>query len=113
MYVMVLEVVNRPDLRRVRACVGSPGWISLLNMDTGYRWAEKAEPRSLKRDLASVSQGAPNPAKLFVGQLPYYKSEAELKALFEWYGRVVEIAILRDTYGNSKGCAFVNFAELE
>jgi len=39
--VEVLEVVTMPKIRRVRARIENPkGWISLVNMDSGYRWAE-------------------------------------------------------------------------
>ena len=38
--VHVVEVVRRDDLRRVRGRIDNPvaGWISLENMDTGFRW---------------------------------------------------------------------------
>ena len=38
--VHVVEVVRRDDLRRVRGRIDSPvaGWISLENIDTGFRW---------------------------------------------------------------------------
>lgn len=39
-FVNVLEVVHLPDSHRVRARIEHPpGWISLLNTETGYRWA--------------------------------------------------------------------------
>ena len=39
--VHVVEVVRRDDLRRVRGRIDQPvaGWISLENLDTGFRWA--------------------------------------------------------------------------
>ena len=41
--VHVVEVVRRDDLRRVRGRIDRPvaGWISLENMDTGFRWARR------------------------------------------------------------------------
>jgi len=39
-FVNVLEVVHLADSHRVRARIEHPpGWISLLNTETGYRWA--------------------------------------------------------------------------
>ncbi|XP_032894282.1 CUGBP Elav-like family member 1 isoform X1 [Amblyraja radiata] len=50
--------------------------------------------------------------KMFVGQIPRSWSEKELKELFEQYGVVYEINVLRDRSQNppqSKGCCFVTF----
>merc|ERR1712060_292231 len=42
--VSVVEVVDSTEDRRVRARVEEPaGWISLLNTESGLRWAEKVE----------------------------------------------------------------------
>ncbi|CAE7926724.1 CELF4, partial [Symbiodinium sp. KB8] len=60
---------------------------------------------------APQPSGMPAP-KLFVGQLPKEAGEAELCAVFEPYGRIVEFKILkfRDT-GDSRGCGFITFAD--
>ncbi|XP_024279961.1 CUGBP Elav-like family member 2 isoform X3 [Oncorhynchus tshawytscha] len=50
--------------------------------------------------------------KMFVGQIPRSWTETELKELFEPYGAVHQINILRDrtaTPPQSKGCCFVTF----
>ncbi|XP_053576322.1 CUGBP Elav-like family member 1 isoform X1 [Bombina bombina] len=50
--------------------------------------------------------------KMFVGQVPRSWSEKELRELFEQYGAVYEINILRDrsqTPPQSKGCCFITF----
>uniref|UniRef100_H3BI93 CUGBP Elav-like family member 1 n=1 Tax=Latimeria chalumnae TaxID=7897 RepID=H3BI93_LATCH len=50
--------------------------------------------------------------KMFVGQIPRIWSEKELRELFEPYGAVYEINVLRDRSQNppqSKGCCFVTF----
>ncbi|XP_041074405.1 CUGBP Elav-like family member 1 isoform X1 [Polyodon spathula] len=50
--------------------------------------------------------------KMFVGQIPRTWSEKELRELFEPYGDVYEINILRDrsqTPPQSKGCCFVTY----
>ncbi|XP_043938663.1 CUGBP Elav-like family member 1 isoform X2 [Protopterus annectens] len=50
--------------------------------------------------------------KMFVGQIPRPWTEKELRELFEQYGAVYEINVLRDRSVNppqSKGCCFVTF----
>ncbi|KAM4017046.1 CUGBP Elav-like family member 1 isoform 12-T13 [Anomaloglossus baeobatrachus] len=54
----------------------------------------------------------PDSIKMFVGQIPRGWSEKELRELFEQYGAVYEINILRDRSQNppqSKGCCFITF----
>jgi len=46
----------------------------------------------------------PDAIKMFVGQIPKHLSESELKTLFEEYGRVFQINVLRDKVSKqSKG----------
>ncbi|CAH0554930.1 unnamed protein product [Brassicogethes aeneus] len=48
--------------------------------------------------------------KMFVGQVPRSMDENELRRMFEEYGRVHSINVLRDkATGASKGCCFVTF----
>ncbi|XP_056637917.1 CUGBP Elav-like family member 1 isoform X2 [Diorhabda sublineata] len=48
--------------------------------------------------------------KMFVGQVPRSMDETELRKMFEEYGRVHSINVLRDkATGASKGCCFVTF----
>ncbi|ESL12115.1 RNA-binding protein [Trypanosoma rangeli SC58] len=50
-------------------------------------------------------------ARLFVGQLNFEATEEDVCALFDFYGKVLHVNILRDrTTGRSKGSAFVEFA---
>ncbi|XP_044125453.1 CUGBP Elav-like family member 1 isoform X2 [Bufo gargarizans] len=54
----------------------------------------------------------PDSIKMFVGQIPRSWSEKELRELFEQYGAVYEINVLRDRSQNppqSKGCCFITF----
>ncbi|XP_028307080.1 CUGBP Elav-like family member 2 isoform X23 [Gouania willdenowi] len=62
--------------------------------------------------LEHSDQPDPDAIKMFVGQIPRSWSEKELKELFEPYGAVYQINILRDRSQNppqSKGCCFVTF----
>lgn len=48
--------------------------------------------------------------KMFCGQIPRQMNESELRELFEQFGSVFQLNILRDKKtGESKGCCFVTF----
>eukprot|EP01062_Namystynia_karyoxenos_P082883 TRINITY_DN9423_c0_g1_i1.p1 TRINITY_DN9423_c0_g1~~TRINITY_DN9423_c0_g1_i1.p1 ORF type:complete len:603 (+),score=161.88 TRINITY_DN9423_c0_g1_i1:83-1810(+) len=49
--------------------------------------------------------------KLFVGQVPLAAGEAEIRSVFDQFGPISEVALLRGPDGKSKGCAFVTFNE--
>lgn len=50
-------------------------------------------------------------AKLYVGNLNYQVTEADLRAVFEKYGEIQSISLITDKYtGQSKGFAFVEMA---
>uniref|UniRef100_A0A3Q2P230 CUGBP Elav-like family member 2 n=1 Tax=Fundulus heteroclitus TaxID=8078 RepID=A0A3Q2P230_FUNHE len=62
--------------------------------------------------LEHMDQPDPDAIKMFVGQVPRSWTETELKELFEPFGPVYQINILRDRTQNppqSKGCCFVTF----
>lgn len=49
--------------------------------------------------------------KLFVGCLPYSKTAQDIADLFSTFGSLVEVAILTDYNGKSRGAAFVTFTK--
>jgi len=62
---------------------------------------------SQRRDRADRPPGS---LKLFVGMIPRQATEEQLKPIFEEYGGVWEVILLRDRNTNqSKGCAFVTY----
>lgn len=54
------------------------------------------------------------PVKLFVGQVPKSMDEADLFPIFEEYGPMEDVAIIRDKHtGQHRGCAFVTYLNRE
>ena len=54
------------------------------------------------------------PVKLFVGQVPKNMDEADLFPIFEHFGPMEDVAIIRDKHtGQHRGCAFVTFLTKE
>lgn len=55
-----------------------------------------------------------DPKKLFVGNLPFSTTEAELQDLFAQYGNIVSVKLITDRMtGRSKGIAFVEYSTEE
>uniref|UniRef100_UPI00358EC980 CUGBP Elav-like family member 2 n=1 Tax=Myxine glutinosa TaxID=7769 RepID=UPI00358EC980 len=62
--------------------------------------------------LEHSDQPDPDAIKMFVGQIPRTWTEKDLKEMFEQFGPVYEINVLRDRTQNppqSRGCCFVTF----
>lgn len=54
------------------------------------------------------------PIKLFVGQVPKTMEEADLFPIFEKFGPMDDVAIIRDKHtGQHRGCAFVTYLSKE
>ncbi|XP_058502178.1 CUGBP Elav-like family member 2 isoform X1 [Solea solea] len=88
-------------------CPPSAAGISVRNEDLPMSNGSK-----MNGSLEHLDQPDPDAIKMFVGQIPRSWSETELKELFEPYGAVHQINILRDRTQNppqSKGCCFVTF----
>ncbi|XP_057334594.1 CUGBP Elav-like family member 2 isoform X2 [Microplitis mediator] len=63
-------------------------------------------------DIGSLAGDKPDPdtIKMFVGQVPHDMEENDLRTMFEEFGRVHQINVLRNKYtGTHQGCCFVTF----
>ncbi|XP_026167236.1 CUGBP Elav-like family member 2 isoform X2 [Mastacembelus armatus] len=90
-------------------CPPSAAGISVRNEDLPM---SNGSGSKMNGSLEHLDQPDPDSIKMFVGQIPRSWSETELKELFEPFGAVHQINILRDRTQNppqSKGCCFVTF----
>jgi len=71
------------------------------------RYAQPPYPDDVAAALMAQGTVFVGPAKLFIGHLPAYATEADLRPAFEKFGPVSEIIILR-AGRTSKCCGFVN-----
>ncbi|XP_042578173.1 CUGBP Elav-like family member 2 isoform X2 [Cyprinus carpio] len=98
-------------------CVDSMRYPSTANSAVSMRSTEElllsnGTAGKMNGALEHLDQPDPDAIKMFVGQIPRSWAEKELKELFEPYGAVYQINILRDRSQNppqSKGCCFVTF----
>ncbi|EAO00037.1 RNA-binding protein, putative [Trypanosoma cruzi] len=67
---------------------------------------QQIPPTSASRDpRTNIHIGS----KLFVGQVPAMTTEEQLRPVFEPYGELLEVKIMRDPLGRSKGSAWVRY----
>lgn len=93
---------NNPNV--INQNSSSPG-LGLVQLVQGQQ-----SPSCENDDETIRDQPDPDYIKMFVGQVPRSMDEQQLKDMFEEFGRVHQINVLRDkASGLSKGCCFVTF----
>ncbi len=82
-----------------------------INDDSGHQGSIDEKPRASKSTQVMIDQQRlERPMKLFVGQVPKNMAEEDLAFVFEPYGRILDLTIIRDRRsGNHRGCAFVTY----
>ncbi|XP_015793044.1 CUGBP Elav-like family member 2 isoform X1 [Tetranychus urticae] len=77
---------------------------------TGNNHLSVSPPSSCVTPSTNHREPDPNTIKMFVGQIPRDWSEAECRALFEEFGEIYSLNVLKDkSSGLSRGCCFVTF----
>ncbi|XP_030080231.1 CUGBP Elav-like family member 2 isoform X2 [Drosophila hydei] len=99
------NIMSSSLMNNNNSCSANRNVVVSMDDDTCYR---------LDPDTAVVTYGEKEPdpdnIKMFVGQVPKSMDEAQLREMFEEYGPVHSINVLRDkATGISKGCCFVTF----
>lgn len=97
---------NPPDLESFQGNMGNQihgGFSNLINLFyPNSNFELDTSQFEYKPDLDSI--------KMFVGQIPQNFDENELLPIFEKFGRIYELRVLRDkTTKRSKGCCFVTY----
>ena len=90
---------NTPLLVR-RACLAGATQLTL-----------ESAPR-LRGEPGKLGCAPDKPLKLYVGHIPESVNEDQVKSVFEPFGQVIEVVILRQN-GISRGCGFVHFARAD
>ncbi|XP_069987220.1 CUGBP Elav-like family member 2 isoform X30 [Penaeus vannamei] len=79
---------------------------------TNGKYVDDGSPDLIELDQNGSVHREPDPdaIKMFVGQIPRSMDENDLRKMFEEFGEVYQINVLRDkATGQSKGCCFVTF----
>jgi nucleolin len=80
--------------------------------DSSSDSAEKSKPKPRKGSSDSEEdekKPAEDKVELYVSNVPYTADEASIDDFFSKYGKVVNVKLLKDKMGRSKGIAFVKF----
>lgn len=114
---MLLQPVVRIGAAEDRGILGYHGAMSDSEQEGGCvkksRLSSYSDGEIVTRSMnGQVQKSEPDPdaIKMFVGQIPRSMDENDLRKMFEEFGAVYQLNVLRDkATGQSKGCCFVTF----
>lgn len=81
----------------------------MQHMQLGHAWVPAVPPQATFSVPRGAESGVP---KLFIGQLPFSKTENDLKQLFSGIGPLVDVCLLKNASGMKTGAAFVRYVQL-
>lgn len=95
-----------------------PGMSCPIQVKYAHGGGGQAERPAVVPDLGMLGHGGGFDSgmtefKLFIGMLPRTVGEDGLRAVFQPYGKIVEVVVLREPDGSSRGCAFVKYERRE
>ncbi|GFV07424.1 RNA-binding protein 39 [Trichonephila clavipes] len=74
----------------------------------------QAEKNRVAASTSSMVKGTPGPMRLYVGSLHFNITEDMLRGIFEPFGKIERIELIKDTEtGRSKGYGFISFYDSE
>ncbi|KAG8347921.1 putative RNA-binding protein [Trypanosoma vivax] len=88
--------------------MGMP-FVGHIQTNSNIHGASSGEYQHAPNNSRRYKSNARVGSKLFVGQVPAMATEKQLYAVFEPYGELLEVKIMRDSLGRSKGSAWVRY----
>jgi len=88
-----------------------PGMSCPIQVKYAHGWSERAA--TIMPNLGLPGLDIMTEFKLFIGMLPRTVTEEAMRAVFQPYGKINEIVVLREPDGSSRGCGFVKYDRRE